>query len=169
MKIINFCQREFVTIHAHQLLGQAAVLMREQHVGALVVIDSSDPPQVQGVVTDRDLAIEVLARKLNVATTRIGEIASDSLVPIAAAASVHEAVGAMEASGVRRLLVIEEDGSVIGFVSADDLMGAIATELGSLASALRNVIDRESAERAALSTPPTRPVFLARPVEHVPP
>ena len=72
-------------------------------------------------------------------------------------------------SGVRRLLVIEEDGSVTGFVSADDLMGAIATELGSLASALRNVIDRESAERAALSTPPVRSVFLARSVEHVPP
>ena len=162
MKIASFCHREFVTIHAHELLRNAAASMRERHVGALVVIDSADPPHVLGVVTDRDLAIEVLARDLNVATTRIGEIASNSLVAVAATASVHEAVGAMEKGGVRRLLVTEEDGSVIGFVSADDLIGAIASELGSLASALRNVITRESAERAALSTPPTRPVFLPR-------
>ena len=162
MKIASFCQHEFVTIHAQEFLRSAAALMREQHVGALVVIDSANPPQVLGVVTDRDLAIEVLARELNVATMRIGEIASNSLVAVAASASVHEAVSAMEASGVRRLLVTEEDGSVTGFVSADDLIGAIASELGSLASALRNVIIRESAERAALSTPPTRPVFLPR-------
>ena len=99
-------------------------------------------------------------KDLNVSTTRISSIASNSLVAIPATASVHEAVSAMEKSGVRRLLVSEEDGSVVGFVSADDLIGAIASELGSLASALRNVITRESAERAALSTPPARPVFL---------
>ncbi|MBC7603527.1 MAG: CBS domain-containing protein [Ramlibacter sp.] len=99
-------------------------------------------------------------RDLNVSTTRISAIASNSLVAIPATASVHEAVSAMEKSGVRRLLVSEEDGSVVGFVSAGDLIGAIASELGSLASALRNVITRESAERAALCTPPARPVFL---------
>ena len=162
MKIASLCQREFVTIHAHELLRNAAALMREQHVGALVVIDSAEPPHVLGVVTDRDLAIEVLARDLNVAATRIGEIASNSLVAVAATASVHEAVSAMKESGVRRLLVTEEDGSVIGFVSADDLIAAIASELGSLASALRNVITRENAERAALSTPQSRPVLLPR-------
>ncbi|MBC7468473.1 MAG: CBS domain-containing protein [Ramlibacter sp.] len=162
MKIASFCQREFVTIHSHELLRNAAALMREQHVGALVVIDSAEPPHVLGVVTDRDLAIEVLARDLNVAATRIGEIASNSLVAVAATASVHEAVSAMKESGVRRLLVTEEDGSVIGFVSADDLIAAIASELGSLASALRNVITRENAERAALSTPLSRPVLLPR-------
>ena len=162
MKIGSLCQREFVSIHAHALLRNAAALMREQHVGARVVIDSAEPPHVLGVVTDRDLAIDVLVRDLNVATTRIGEIASNSLVAVATTASVHEAVSAMEEGGVRRLLVTEEDGSVIGFVSADYLIGAIASELGSLASALRNVIARESAERAAISTPPTRPVFLPR-------
>jgi signal-transduction protein with cAMP-binding, CBS, and nucleotidyltransferase domain len=161
MKIADFCHREFVTIQAQALLRDAAVLMRERHVDALVVIDYAEQPHVLGVVTDCDLAIEVLARDLNVATTRIDEIASNSLVAVAATASVHEAVGMMEKRGVRRLLVAEEDGSVIGFVSADDLIGAIASELGSLASALRNVINRESAERAALSTPPKRPVLLS--------
>lgn len=162
MKIANFCYREFVTIHANELLRSAAALMREQRIGVLVVIDSADPPHVLGVVTDRDLAIELLARNLNVTTTRIGEIASNSLVAVAATASVYEAVSAMEKGGVRRLLVTEEDGSVVGFVSADDLIAAIASELGSLASALRNGITRESAERAALSTPQTRPVLLPR-------
>lgn len=162
MKIASFCHAEFVTIHSDALLRSAAALMREQRVGALVVVDSAEPPHVLGLVTDRDLAIEVLARNLNVATTRVGEIAGNSLVAVGASASVHEAVSAMEKSGVRRLLITEEDGGVIGFISADDLMGAIASELSRLAGALRNVVAAENAERAALSTPPTRPVFLAR-------
>ena len=59
---------------------------------------------------------------------------------------------------MRRLLVIDDEGRVIGFLSSDDLLDAVATELSGLASALRSGIARESAERGPL--PPSDAVFL---------
>lgn len=160
MKVADYCQREIVTIAADASLREAAALMRETHVGALVVTDSVDPARVVGVVTDRDLAIEVIARDLDVASIRIGQLASPSLVAVTGGASVYEAVASMEEKGVRRLLVTDSDGRVFGFLSADDLVEAIAAELGGLARALRRGIARESEERSGLSDSRSPPIFL---------
>jgi CBS domain-containing protein len=160
MDIATVCQRQIVTIEADASLRMAASLMRERHVGALVVTDSAETPRALGVVTDRDLAIEALARELDASAVRIGTIVSGSPIAVAGTATVQEAVEAMEQHGVRRLLVTDDDDGVIGFVSADDLVEAIAVELSGLAAALRSGIARESAERAAISKPQPRPVFL---------
>lgn len=160
MDIATICQRRVVIINAEASLREAALLMRAHHVGALVVTDSAETPRALGVVTDRDLAIDVLARELDASSVRIGAIASGSLVAVAGTATVQEAVEAMEQHGVRRLLVTDDDDGVIGFVSADDLVEAIAVELSGLAAALRSGIARESAERAAIAPPQPRPVFL---------
>lgn len=158
MNIASLSQREIVTVNADASLSAAAALMREHHVGALVVIDAAEPPVALGVVTDRDLAIEVLANNFSPSGLRIGQIASGALVAVPGTATVQEAVATMEKGGVRRLLVTDGDGSVTGFVSADDLVEAMAAELGGLARALRSGIARESAERPAVVPP--RPVFL---------
>ena len=160
MDIATICQRQVVIISADASLREAATLMRERHVGALVVTDAADTPRVLGVVTDRDLAIEVLAREPDGAAVAVGDIASGKLVAVAGTATVQEAVDAMERNGVRRLLVTDDGQGVIGFVSADDLVEAIATELSGLAAALRNGIVREKAERADIATTQRRPVFL---------
>ena len=73
---------------------------------------------------------------------------------------MQEAVDAMKRHGVRRLLVTDDGHGVIGFVSADDLVNAIAGELSGLAAALRSGIAREKVERAANETSEPRPVFL---------
>jgi CBS domain-containing protein len=62
MKLADLCTREVVGIDANASVRQAATLMCDEHVGALVVMTADDPPQVVGVVTDRDLALEVLGR-----------------------------------------------------------------------------------------------------------
>ncbi|HXD42917.1 MAG TPA: CBS domain-containing protein [Ramlibacter sp.] len=151
MDISTICQRQVVTIDAGASLREAAILMRDRHVGALVVTDSGDTPEVLGIVTDRDLAIEVLAREPDgCCEMRIGDIASESLVAVTETATVHEAVDAMKQHGVRRLLVTDDGQDLIGFVSADDLLKAIASELGGLAAALKSGIARERIERAAI-------------------
>lgn len=157
MNVADYCQREIVTIPADAPLQEAAAVMRKNHVGALVVIDSVEPARVVGVVTDRDLAIEVIARDLDVASMSIGQLASPSLVAVPGGASIYEAVAAMEDEGVRRLLVTDSDSRVFGFLSADDLVEAIAAELSGLARALRRGIARESEERPG---PRALPVFL---------
>ena len=66
----------------------------------------------------------------------------------------------MQQAGVRRLLVTGEHGELTGFVSADDLLEALAGELSGLAQSLRSGIAREGAERASMAPQRPRPVFL---------
>jgi predicted transcriptional regulator len=160
MDIASICRREIVTIDQDATLQQAANLMRTQHVGALVVTAADERPRVVGMVTDRDLAIEILARNLAGGDVRIGHLANRKLAAVPGTAGVAEAVSVMHSAGVRRLLVTENDGQLLGIVSTDDLLDAITGELSGLASALRAGIARESAERKAISPVTPRPVFL---------
>jgi CBS domain containing-hemolysin-like protein len=127
--------------------------MCDEHVGALVVTTANDPPQVVGVVTDRDLTLEVLGRGATATDLRIGHLASSPPVAVPATATLREAVAAMEQGGVRRLLVVDDDGGVVGLLSSDDLLEALSEEFVSLARALRKGIRREAAQRAVASVP----------------
>jgi CBS domain-containing protein len=162
MNIASLCRREVVGIDAQSTLRQAATLMCEEHVGSLVVVTGSEPPEVVGIVTDRDLAIEGLGRHDNPADLKVGHLAKSPPLAVESGASVAEAVAAMEKAGVRRLLVVDPDGGVIGLVAADDLLGAVAEELGGLARALRANIRNEESQRKVFSGPTAaRPVFPA--------
>lgn len=162
MNIASLCNREVVGIDAESTLRQAATLMCEEHVGALVVVTGSEPPQVVGIVTDRDLAIEGLGRHGNPADLKVGHLAKSPPLAVPGTASVAETVAAMEKAGVRRLLVVDPDGGVIGLVAVDDVVGALSDELGGLARALRANIRNEQAGRKVFSGPAgVRPVFPA--------
>lgn len=159
MNIGSICQRDIVTIQADASLRDAAAAMRERHVGALVVTDAAAPSRVAGVVTDRDLAIEVLARDLDAGGIRVGQLVRRAPVSVPGDGSLREAVAAMEKAGVRRLLVTGGDGRVIGFLSADDLVEAMAAEVAGLARALRSGLARENSERPPVAPSPDD-VFL---------
>ncbi len=161
--VASLCRRELVTIDQGATLVEAARAMRRHHVGALVVTAEADGgAQVVGVVTDRDLALEVLARDLAPAELRIGVLASRQLVAVPGEVDVAAAVAKMREAGVRRLLVADgASGAVHGLVSHEDLLEALAADLAGLAQALRAEVAREAADRAPIEPPPPpRPVFL---------
>lgn len=153
MDLTSLCTREVVGIEAQSSLRDAATLMCEEHVGALVVVTGDDPPQVVGVVTDRDLALEVLGRGETDADVRIGTLAKSPPLAVRSSATIGEAIKSMEQGGVRRLLVVDDDGGVVGLISSDDLLEALSQEFESLARALRTGIDRERSERSVVSGP----------------
>lgn len=160
MKVADICTREVVATGRTASLQQAASLMRERHVGSLVVIDRSSPnAQVVGIVTDRDLAIEAVARGLDVTQTEIGRFADGKLAAVPAGASIDEATAMMKKRGVRRLLVAGDGGQLFGIVSLDDLLDALAHEMSEVAHAVRGGIEREATERAPL---PAAPPVAAR-------
>jgi CBS domain-containing protein len=102
MKVADICTREVVATGRSTSVQQAAVMMRERHVGALVVLaDSAQGAQVVGIVTDRDLVIEALARGLDAAQTEVGRFADGKLAAVSADASLDDAIAMMK-KGVRR-------------------------------------------------------------------
>ncbi|HEX7435613.1 MAG TPA: CBS domain-containing protein [Caldimonas sp.] len=159
MSLARICQRAFVTIDASATLRDVATLMQAQQVGALVVtVEAGGRRQAVGVLTDRDLVIEVLARDLDPAEVKAGQLARHPLAAMPGTAGIAEAVAVMRETGVRRLLVTEPEGQIAGVVSADDLLEALAQDVGGFAVALRGGSAREGAERPSI--PPPRPVFL---------
>lgn len=162
MDLAQLCTREVVCIDAQASLRSAAALMCDEHVGALVVVTGEQPAQVVGVVTDRDLALEVLGRPEPRADVRTGHLAKTPPVSVPVTATLREAIEAMQEGGVRRLLVLDGNRGVVGLVSSDDLLEAVAQELASLAGALRNGIAREKTERSVVAVSAhSRPVFPA--------
>ncbi|QRY35248.1 MULTISPECIES: CBS domain-containing protein [unclassified Variovorax] len=163
MTIQSLCRREVVGISANAGLREAADLMCEQHVGSLVVVTNDTPPKVVGIVTDRDLALDGLGREQPRSDQPVGELVRGRPLAVSASADLRQAAEAMETAGVRRLLVVDDDGGVVGIVSADDLLEAMAQDLAKLAQALRRNVSRETSERgvfAAASRPRvTYPAF----------
>lgn len=166
MQVRTLCQRHVVTIDANQPLLQAALLMREHHVGSLVVTETgaadADAAHVRGVITDRDLAIEVLARGGDASQVLAGSLAGGPVVGVAEQAPAELAVSLMQTHGVRRLLVHDDDGLLAGLLSFDDLLPALVAPLSDLADVLRRGIERESHRRGSLGT-------LQRPPLRIPP
>jgi signal-transduction protein with cAMP-binding, CBS, and nucleotidyltransferase domain len=140
MDIATLCDREVVSVPASASIRQAASAMRDQHVGALAVTDPNAPGRVIGIVTDRDLVLDVLATGRPVEGEPIGAVCRTELAGVPATASLQECVEAMRRANVRRLLVMGADGAVVGLVSMDDLLQAVANELHALAATVRTEV-----------------------------
>lgn len=155
MNVADICTREVVFADRGDSLQQAASLMREHHVGTLLVTSgAADGLQVVGIVTDRDVVVEAVARGLDVTQTDVGRFADGKLAAVPAGAGVDQAISLMKERGVRRLLVSGEGGQVFGVVSLDDVLGAVAHEMAELAAAVRKGVEREAQERAPLVSAP---------------
>jgi CBS domain-containing protein len=153
MLVRNFCNRDVVTIEPGASLREAALLMRNRHVGSLVVVDASrGAPRPLGMITDRDIVVAVVAVPgARPEGIRVGDVVTREPVVVQEDDGVFVAVQTMRQHGVRRLPVITSDGDLCGILTSDDVVKLVATELGSLATALRRSGERESAERSRLS------------------
>jgi CBS domain-containing protein len=146
MNVGRICSRGIVSVHRGASLGDAAELMKAHHVGALLVTDDAEGAgRAVGVVTDRDLVLYALAEGIGPTDACVEDVMTPAVATIAADAGLFEAAESMRASGVRRLAVSDENGTLVGIVSLDDIVDAIAAELGSLALALRSERAREQA------------------------
>ena len=165
MNIADLCERDIVTVPASASIREAAGTMRDQHVGALAVTDPYAPDRVIGIVTDRDLVLDLLATGRPVEGLAVGTVCRSDLSGVPGTASVHDAVQAMQRSGVRRLLVMGDDDAVIGLVSVDDLLDTVAGELDALAGTLRTGIVREGSRaraRVRAQSQPPRSLYITR-------
>ena len=108
-----------VTVEASATVEEAAKLMGEKDVGDVLIVENDE---VQGIVTDRDIVIRVLA-KGNGPDASVSEVATTDLETLEPDASIDDAIQKMEQANVRRLPVVE-DGKPIGVISLGDLAEA---------------------------------------------
>ncbi len=116
------------TIEPSTSVDEAARLMREQDVGSLPIVEGD---RLRGMVTDRDIAIRVVADGMDPRSTKVDEIATRQLVTVDPEQSLDEALRLMASHQVRRLPVCEEDGRLVGILAqADAAMEGDEREVG---------------------------------------
>ena len=141
MNVGELCQRNPVTVRPSDDLTAAARLMREQHVGYLIVTEPAVREgafRVAGVLTDRDIVITVVAREADARSLRTEDVMTREPVVAEEPESLGGALRKMRKMGVRRLPVVDAQRALVGVISIDDIIDALVTELQDAASAIRS-------------------------------
>ena len=138
MTVGEICNREVITIQRDETVLEAAKLMRQYHVGAVIVIDKLDGRTAPvGIVTDRDLVVEVLATELDETVITVGDIMASEIFTIKESAGTAETIQLMRHKTTRRLPVVDNDGELVGMVTLDDMLELLSEELLDLAKLVR--------------------------------
>lgn len=147
--IASICNRSVAFTTRETTVAAAARLMRHGHVGSLVVVDRMNGGKRMpiGIVTDRDIVVEVIATGLDPAVITVGDIMAQEIVVGRESDSVLETLEIMRFKGVRRLPTVGPDGQLIGIVTVDDLIEVLAEELSELAKIVAHEQSREAAAR----------------------
>ena len=142
----EICNREVVLASRDMPVMGAAKLMRQCHVGTVVVVEDANGGRriPVGIVTDRDLVVEIMAPELDPRTITIGDVMSGQLVTARETEGITEAMEIMRYKGVRRLPIVGEDGRLVGIVSIDDLLEVLAEQMTDLT----RIVAREQAHEA---------------------
>jgi len=138
MSIGEICNREVITIQRDETVLEAAKLMRQYHVGAVIVVDKRNDRLIPvGIVTDRDLVVEVLATELDQTVITVGDIMAPEVFTIKENTDTPEAIQFMRRKTIRRTPVVDEDGELVGIIALDDVMELLSTELLDVAKLIR--------------------------------
>ena len=149
MYIGEICTREVVCASAETTVAAAAKLMRQYHIGDVIVTRNNGGKRVPlGIVTDRDIVLSVVAPELPSATITIGDIMGQELITAGENEDVFETILRMRNKGVRRMPIVDEDGGLAGIVSIDDIIEVLAEEMTGLARLIsREQLHEQQARR----------------------
>ena len=134
MKVIDMAGHEVATITADKTISDCARQMRLEHVGSLVVVNDDQTPL--GMITDRDIAIEVVARNLDPMKLTVRDVMTTPVVTAGPSESMVVALARMREFGVRRLPIVDEEGKLVGVISNSNLVEELSSLLDSL---VRNI------------------------------
>ncbi len=140
MNVAEVCQQNVVTVRPFDELTGAAQLMREKHVGYLIVVEPAFEEgtfKPIGVLTDRDLVVSVIARATNPQGLSVGDVMTRDPVVAVEEESIADALTKMRRIGVRRLPVVGSHGQLTGVLSLDDVIDSLVGQLQEVAGSIR--------------------------------
>jgi len=143
MLLNSFCILEVACCTPRTTVLEAAHLMRKRHTGDLVVVeDDEERAEPLGIITDRDVVVDVLAKGLDPSTTLVSSVMRKPVVIAREDEDSAQTLERMKAHGVRRIPVVGSRGKLIGIVTADDVLKRLALEM----NALVDIVAREKHE-----------------------
>ena len=148
MSIAEFCNRDVVCATRDTTILEAANLMRRHHVGDIIIVDEdADRRWPIGIVTDRDIVVDVVAAGLDPRLAKLADLMLEPLTILEQHASVAQTVSTMAQKGVRRVPVVDVQGALLGIVTLDDLLAHLAPPLANLGELVAHTRQREMEKR----------------------
>jgi CBS domain-containing protein len=134
MSVGRICLRDVDLAEAGESVLTAASRMRERQVGTLVIVNEAEQPV--GLVTDRDLAMRVLAAGKDPERTKVADVMTRDPEAIVEDAPIESALARMRGGSFRRLPVTSREGRLVGIVSLDDVLALLAEEFGLIGAVI---------------------------------
>ncbi len=141
----EYCNRDVVIVSKAEPVSEAITLMRNHHVGDVVVVEEIEGTTMPvGILTDRDIVLEILAEGVNLEAVSIGDVMSYELVTVTEKTTLIDTIKLMRDKGVRRIPVVNEKGGLEGLLSVDDVLELLAEQLTDIVSLIGKEQTRES-------------------------
>jgi CBS domain-containing protein len=146
----DYCNHSPVTVTRQDGLLDAASLMRDKHVGSVVVVERADGGirRPIGILTDRDIVVGVLAqtdRQLHL--VRVDDIMTPHPALAKDTDDISDTLLTMRTKGIRRLPVVSATGDLVGLLSFDDILEYVEEEVSDLARIVSRERRREQQTR----------------------
>jgi len=142
------CNRQVVTATRETSITGAAQLMRDKHVGSLIIVENRDNhPEPVGILTDRDIVIEVLAENVDPDAVTVGDVMTTAVLKVCEHDSIFEVAQRMRARGVRRVPVVSNQGELVGVLAQDDILALLGEELSLLIKVSTREVEQEIKKR----------------------
>ncbi len=150
MNIGDVRSPEVVVTYPDRPLAEAARLMRDKHIGALVVLEGHESQRrPRGMLTDRDIVRGQVEKRADLHCLIVADVMSCDPLCLRSDMSLAEGIDAMNERGVRRAPVVDREGMLVGIVTLDDLVPAITSELLNLADLMGRQARRLGARERA--------------------
>ena len=134
MTVGKFCNRDVIIAEKNSSIAEVAKLMRQYHVGDVVIVNTKgERAKPIGILTDRDIVVELIACDVDLDSINAGDVMSYELVTAREEDSIWDTLQHMRAKGVRRVPVVNDIGELEGILSAEDLLELFAEELNLIA------------------------------------
>ena len=133
MNIGEICNRDVVIARRSATVVGTAQLMREENVGSVVIVDDDlSAPKPIGIITDRDLVVGSVASRIRLDNLTVADVMSRDPLVAQEDQGVWDTIQGMRRESVRRVPVVDTDGSLVGILSMNDLLQIMVAELAEL-------------------------------------
>lgn len=139
MSVGECCNRGVVVVTKKESVREAVNLMRSHHVGDVVVVEEEvGEPVPVGILTDRDVVLEILGEDVELDAVNVGDVMSCDLVTVDEDADLIDVLKIMRSKGVRRIPVVNKKDALVGILAVDDVIELVAEQINDIVSLISN-------------------------------
>lgn len=152
MDLRKIGKRKVATVYRDMNVGEAARIMRDSHLGDVVVIERRDGKiNPIGILTDRDIVMATTALGISPFDFRVEDVMTHSLITAPSDSTLNHIIRLMKEQGIKRVPLVNETGELDAIVAVEDVIRFLTTELHELSQVYERQRELEQERRRKVS------------------